>query len=170
MPNVFTIPASAPFAQTLAKGLIAQVDLDRDKLALARATIYLPTRRAVRDFPEVFARELGGAALLPEMRPLGDVDEDEFLFDATTDDLTLAPAIAPIRRRLLLAQLVRRFREAGDPLTFAQAASLAGGLAKFFDDAETQGADLAKLKDLAPERFAEHWAKVRDFLGILQEF
>jgi ATP-dependent helicase/nuclease subunit B len=170
MPNVFTIPASAPFAQTLAKGLIAQVDLDRDKLALARATIYLPTRRAVRDFPEVFARELGGAALLPEMRPLGDVDEDEFLFDTTTDDLTLAPAIAPIRRRLLLAQLVRRFREAGDPLTFAQAASLAGGLAKFFDDAETQGADLAKLKDLAPERFAEHWAKVRDFLGILQEF
>lgn len=169
MPNVFTIPSSAPFAQTLAKGLIAQVDLNKDKLALSRATIYLPTRRAVRDFPEVFARELGGAALLPEMRPLGDVDEDEFLFDTASDDLTLAPAIAPIRRRLLLAQLVRRFRQDSDPLTFAQAASLAGGLAKFFDDAETQGADLSQLENLVPEHFAGHWRKVWKFLDIVRE-
>jgi len=169
MPNVFTIPSSAPFAQTLAKGLIAQVDLEKDKLALSKTTIYLPTRRAVRDFPEVFARELGGAALLPEMRPLGDVDEDEFLFDASSEDLALLPAISPIRRRLLLAQLVRRFRQDTAPLTFAQAASLAGGLAKFFDDAETEGVDLSKLDKLVPDHFADHWRKVWEFLDIVRQ-
>ena len=166
MPNVFTIPSSAPFAQTLVRGLLAQADLEKDKLALSRATIYLPTRRAVRNLAEVFARELGGAALLPEMRPLGDVDEDEAFFDEAFDDLDLPPSIAPIRRQLLLAQLVRRFQK---DLTFAQAASLASGLAKFLDEAQTQGADLSKLEDLAPERFAEHWGKVRDFLRIIRD-
>jgi ATP-dependent helicase/nuclease subunit B len=169
MPNVFTIPASAPFAATLVKGLLAQVDLENDKLALSRATIYLPTRRAVRNFAEVFARALGGAALLPDMKPLGDVDEDDLLFDAASDDLTLPPAIAPMRRQLRLAALVREFRKHEDPLTFAQAASLAAGLAQFFDEAQTQRVDLAQLPKIVPERFAQHWQKIWKFLGLLGE-
>jgi ATP-dependent helicase/nuclease subunit B len=169
MPNVFTIPASAPFAETLAKGLIAQCNPERDKLALSRATIYLPTRRAVRNFAEVFARELGGAALLPDMKPLGDVDEDEFLFDAADEDLTLAPAIAPMRRQLRLAALVREFRKHEDPLTFAQAASLAAGLAQFFDEAQTQRVDLAQLESIVPKQFAQHWQKIWKFLKVLRD-
>ena len=73
-PKVFTIPASAPFSATLAKGLLQRVGAG--PMALAEATIYLPTRRAARSIAEVFAREAGGATLLPEFRPLGDVDED----------------------------------------------------------------------------------------------
>jgi ATP-dependent helicase/nuclease subunit B len=169
MPSVFTIPASAPFAETLANGLIAQREPNDDPLALSRVTIYLPTRRAVRNFAEVFARELGGAALLPDMKPLGDVDEDDFLFDTASDDITLPPAIAPMRRQLRLAALVREFRKHEDPLTFAQAASLAGGLAKFFDEAQTQRVDLAKLEKIVPDRFAEHWRKIWRFLDILRD-
>ena len=166
MPHVFTIPASAPFAETLAKGLLAQIDLNKDKLALSRATIYLPTRRAVRNFAEVFARVLGGAALLPDMKPLGDVDEDELLFNID-DDLTLPPAIAPMRRQLRLAALVREFRKHEDPLTFAQAASLAGSLAQFFNEAQTQRADLSQLEKIVPDRFAKHWQQVWKFLDLL---
>ena len=168
MPNVFAIPASAPFAETLAKGLLAQVDTDKDKLALSRTTIYLPTRRAVRNFAEVFARELGGAALLPDMKPLGDVDEDDFLFDASGNDLTLPPAIAPMRRQLQFAALVREFRKHDAPLTFAQAASLAGGLTQFFDEAQTQRADLSQLEKIVPTQFAQHWERVWKFLDILR--
>ena len=54
-------------------------------MALADVTIYLPTRRAARSIAEIFAREAGGAVLLPEFRPLGDVDEDELLLDAGAD-------------------------------------------------------------------------------------
>ncbi|MDB5740781.1 MAG: hypothetical protein JWP16_1821, partial [Alphaproteobacteria bacterium] len=43
-PSVFTIAASAPFAETLARGLLARTG--DDPLALSSATIYLPTRRA----------------------------------------------------------------------------------------------------------------------------
>ena len=51
-PSVYTIGASAPFAATLARGLFAR--MGRDPLALASVTIYLPTRRAARNF--VFVR------------------------------------------------------------------------------------------------------------------
>ena len=118
--NVLTIPSSAPFAETLARGLIAR--LGREPLALADATIYLPTRRAARTFGDAFARVSGGAALLPQFNALGDVDEDEFLFDAQADDLDIAPAIAPIRRKLLLAMMVRSLaRSRHEPVTSLRA-------------------------------------------------
>ena len=63
--------------------------------------------------------------------PLGDSDEDELLFDAAGEGLELPPAIAPLRRQLLLAQLVRRWdaRRRGGTLSFAQGAALADSLA-----------------------------------------
>src|SRR5215469_15360756 len=105
MANVFTIPPSANFAETLARGLIEQ--LGDGPFALADAIIYLPTRRAQRTFGDAFARVLDGAALLPQFKALGDVDEDELLFDDGA--LTLPPAITPIRRTLLLATMVQRW-------------------------------------------------------------
>ncbi|MEI9887829.1 MAG: double-strand break repair protein AddB [Rhizomicrobium sp.] len=161
--RVFTIPPSAPFADTLARGLIAQ--LGDAPLALADATIYLPTRRAQRTFGDAFARVLGGAALLPAFKALGDAEDDEFLFEA----LDLPPAIAPMRRTLLLATMVQRWHRAkgGDEMGFAQAAALADGLAQVMDEVETQGATLADLKKVVPGALAKHWEQVGDFLGLL---
>src|SRR6202789_3066742 len=165
--TVLTIQAGAPFADTLARGLIARVG--DDPLAMAGATIYLPTRRAGRTLAESFARVLGGAALLPSIRPLGDVDEDDLLFEA--EDVSLMPAIAPIRRQFLLATLVQRWgkEQRGGAMGFAQAVALAHELARFLDDCERQGADLSKIETLAPEALAAHWADVRAFLLILRD-
>jgi ATP-dependent helicase/nuclease subunit B len=169
--NVRTIAASLPFAETLARGLIALLGAEGDPLALSRATIYLPTRRAARGFADVFARVLGGAALLPDFRALGDVDEDELLFDVEAQDLDLAPAIAPLRRRMLLATLVQRWDETrtGGTLGFAQASALAGHLARLLDEIETQSADLSRLETLVPEALAAHWSDVAGFLKILRD-
>ncbi|HEX4304373.1 MAG TPA: double-strand break repair protein AddB [Rhizomicrobium sp.] len=164
--RIFTIAPSAPFADTLARGLIAQ--LGDGPLALAEATIYLPTRRAQRTFGDAFARVLGGAALLPRFKALGDAEEDEFLFDA--DALDLPPAIAPMRRTLLLAMMVRRWHHAtrGEDKSFAQAAALADGLAGVMDEVETQGAKLSDLDNVVPNALAAHWDQVRDFLKLLE--
>lgn len=169
--NVFTIPASAPFAQSLAEELIRQLDAKSDPLALSRATIYVPTQRAVRSLSEVFARAVGRAALLPNIRPLGDVDEDEFLFDPSLEDIELTPAISTARRQLLLAALIARWQRAkgGDEMDFAQAARLARSLGGFLDEAQTQAADLSKLADLAPAALTEYWAEVREFLSLVAE-
>lgn len=166
-PHIFSIPASTPFAETLAVGLIDR--LGRDPIVLSTATIYLPTRRAVRTLSDAFAHALGGAALLPDIRPLGDVDEDEFLLDASADGVHLPPPMAPLRRRLLLARLIRQWDAArGRNATFAQATTLAASLAALMDEVETQGADLAKLEDLVPGGLAQHWEEVKDFLEIVR--
>jgi ATP-dependent helicase/nuclease subunit B len=171
--NVFTIAAVLPFAETLARGLIARLGAEQNPLALADAVVYLPTRRAVRTLGDTFARVSGGAALLPQLRPLGDVDEDDAFFDPASDMLSLPPAMAPLRRRLLLATLVQRWDRAkhggSGQWAFAQAAQFARSLAAFLDEAETQEADLSKLETLAPVSLAEHWAEVRDFLVFLRD-
>ena len=167
-PKLFTIGASAPFAVTLAQGLLAR--LGGDSLALAGVTIYLPTRRAARGFGDAFAQVLGGAALLPQFRALGDADEDDFLFEADSE-VTLPPAIAPLRRQLLLAHLVRRWDVAqrGGALSFAQSAALARKLAALMDEIATQGCDPAKIADLTPLPLAAHWQEAGGFLAYLYE-
>ena len=167
--RLYTIAAGVPFAGTLARGLVTRLGGAADPLALASATIFLPTRRAARVLGDSFARILNGAALLPQIRALGDDDDEEFLFDPASESIDLPPAIDPVRRRLLLAVLVRRWaqlrRQA--PPGLARAAAMAAPLARFLDEVQTQQSDLECLRELAPGSLAAHWAEVCDFLIFL---
>ena len=168
MSGIFTVAASAPFGETLARGLLERVEAG--PFALSEVTIYLPTRRAARSFGEAFARVLGGAALLPQFRALGDSEDDDFLFDTVSEGLELPPAIPPIRRQLLLATLIRQWSaRQGESMNFPQAAALAESLARVMDDAERQSADLSRLEDLAPLSLAAHWENITRFLALIRD-
>src|SRR5919204_282543 len=116
--RVFTIPASAPFVPTLIRALIDGTLVPgfpalHHPLALADATLYLPTRRACRLARDVFLDVTKtDAAILPRIVPIGDIDEDEIVFaEAATgalarDALELPPALGGLERRLLLTKLV----------------------------------------------------------------
>src|SRR5690606_10553751 len=109
-PRVFSIAPGVPFLETLADALlqgrlVPGAPDPADPLALADTTIYLPTRRAARSFRSVLAEKLGGAAILPVVRPLGEFDEEADLFDASADTLDLAPPLGGMERLLLLAPL-----------------------------------------------------------------
>src|ERR1041385_2149684 len=153
--NVFNIPAAAPFLPELIDALLAGTlvpgfPAGRDPLELARATLYLPTRRAGRLARDVFLDRLGGdAAILPRIVALGDLDEDEIAFaDAASGDeaLSLRPAFAPLERRLTLAELISNWATAitptdGAPLianTPGAAIALADALARLMDDMITR--------------------------------
>ena len=79
-PRVFTIPASTPFVPTLIRALVDGTlvpgfPATRDPLALADATLYLPTRRACRLARDLFldvTKE--SAAILPRIVAIGDLD------------------------------------------------------------------------------------------------
>src|SRR5215467_8983929 len=115
-PHVYTIAPDRPFLATLAQGLLELAG--RDPLSLARMTVLLPTRRAARSLREAFLRltaegsKPGAPLLLPRLRPIGDLDEDEIALGvgdaAGSDDpsLTIPPTIPELRRRLLLTRLV----------------------------------------------------------------
>jgi ATP-dependent helicase/nuclease subunit B len=178
-PHIYTIAPERPFLATLAAGLIALSG--GDPLALPQMTVLLPTRRAARSLREAFLRltaeggDPGAPLLLPRLRPIGGFDDDELggvLSDsggADQADIAIAPAIAELRRRLLLTRLVLAWSEkSGEgPLLPGQAAALAGALARLLDTAAGEGADFARLRDLVPDDFAEHWQIVLKFLDIL---
>jgi ATP-dependent helicase/nuclease subunit B len=174
-PAIFSIAAGQPFLDTLVAGLMARAG--DDPLVLARQTILLPTRRAVRSLREAFLRAgAGRPLLLPRLVPVGDLDAEEMalLGEAETGSdgagADLPPAVPGLRRQLMLTRLVLAWGRAqgSGPATLGQAASLAGDLARFLDETQTEGKDLAGLATLAPEEHALHWQRVLDFLDILR--
>src|SRR5271155_2520397 len=188
-PRVFTIPASAPFLPTLIEALTAGrpgFDVGRDPLALAAATLYLPTRRACRLARDAFLDILkSDAAILPRIVALGDIDEDEIAFaeaatgDLAADALALPPALGGLERRLLLTELVAKWANApdlhgasGNPLvaqTPAAACALADDLARLIDDMTTRGVSWDRLDDLVPDMFDRYWQLTLRFLQIAHE-
>ena len=112
--HVFTIPAGAPFLATLVDALhdgrlIRGFAPSGNPFAMADVTLYLPTRRAARAIREPLMRRGGGAALLPRILTLGDIDEDDLAdspLDDTAEDDALAPAIGETERQLALTKLV----------------------------------------------------------------
>jgi len=164
MAGVYTIAPEAAFVDALAAGILAETG--DDKLRLLDYTILLPTRRACRALREAFLRATDGqATLLPAMRPLGDVEGDEFAFDDVSGAIEAPPVIPALRRRLLLTRLIMGWGR--DRVSVDQAARLAMELERFLDQVQTERLSFEGLAGLAPERFAEHWQKVLDFLAIV---
>lgn len=188
--NVFTIPASAPFLPALigalrAGKLVPGFPTSGDPLELARLTLYLPTRRACRLARESFLDALDtDAAILPRIVALGDLDEDEIAFaEAATgalaqSALTLPPAITPLERRLLLAQLIAQWAERitpdqGSPLianTPSAALGLAVDLARLIDDMITRQVPWERLDGLVPDALDRYWQIALDFLKIARSY
>jgi len=171
---LFTIPPDLPFLDALVAGLVAESG--DDPLALAEATILLPTRRAARSLAEAFLRASAGRALLlPRLVPVGDVDAEELALlgddGAASGGVDIPPAVPELLRLLALTKLVLAWGRArgSGPLAPGQAAPLAQALARFLDEVETEGSDFAHLAELVPAHFAEHWQQVLAFLAILTE-
>ncbi|MCX5513686.1 double-strand break repair protein AddB [Kaistia algarum] len=189
LPHVFSIPAGLPFLPTLTDALLSGRfgGLGDDPLALADVVIFLPTRRAARALHEaILERSAGRTAILPEIRPIGDVDEADLLlqpFETPADRLVLPAAFTPLDRQLTLARLTAAWSGAlrrdllglsgpGTPLIPASAADafhLAGDLARLIDDVETAGVDWRRLDNLVPENLARYWQISLDFLKIVAE-
>ncbi len=171
--NLFTIPAHHSFVDTLVSGLEQRIN--DDPFGLADAIILVPHRRAIQAVSDAFLRRSGGGSvLLPEIRALGDVEDDEPLVppgrafgdEEAGDDLP--PAVGTLRRQLLLAQQVRHFLAARGAGT-GQAITLAGELARFLDQMQTEGLGFETLESLVPDVYAEHWQQTLAFLRIVTE-
>ncbi len=167
--TVYTIPSGAPFADVLAKGLLDQIE--DNPLRLTNFTLLLPTRRAIRSIREAFLRISGGTPiLLPNLIPLGDLDEEEILLSGWRGteqpaDADLPPAIPGLKRQLLLTRLVQALEGADVPVDHS--ARLAFELGRLLDQVQTERLSFDNLADLVPADLAEHWQITLDFLEIL---
>ena len=169
-PGVFTIPAGRPFAKDLASGILAAVHRPEE---LAKFKILLPSRRAAQALKTAFIQQSDGQALfLPDMQPIGDVDEldPEFLsLTFTADEIgALSPSASMTDRHIVLARLIQSRPIGGQRLSPAQSFQLAASLARFLDQVYQSGGSLEALDEaVIPSEFAKHWADVLTFLSII---
>ncbi len=165
-PPLFNIPLHVAFADALAAGLLARCT--GAPMALARALVLLPNRRAVTALTEAFVRLLPdgpGGLLLPRMVPVGDLDDGGF-DRLVAGDAPLLPAVPTLLRRFELARLagglpgaagaaVERLR-LGDALGDVLDALLAEEVAPDALRAAADGQDLA-----------DHWDRTLAFLELI---
>ncbi|MCC5981266.1 MAG: double-strand break repair protein AddB [Oceanicaulis sp.] len=136
LPRVYTLSPAADFLKSLARTLVSEFP---DPEALAGVTVLLPTRRAGRALAEAFtavqAERKISAAILPLIRPLGDVDADEPPFEPGELEHLAAPAISAARRRFELASLILAREDAARrEMTPDGALVLADALASLLDE------------------------------------
>ncbi|MGV3579204.1 double-strand break repair protein AddB [Brevundimonas sp.] len=165
-PRWFAIPAHRPFLEDLAAGVLDWLG-DQAPETLSDATILLPNRRAARAFTSALS-SLGGdrPILLPQVRPLGDLEEDEPPFTPGELGLDLPPSIAPLTRRFEMARLIVEKHDAA--LSPMRALELADSLGAFLDSCHIEEVrDRERIATLAEADFAEHWQKSADFLGLV---
>src|ERR1700750_1389743 len=184
--RVCSVPLSAPFLRTVIAALIDGRLVDgfaarENPVALAEATLYLPTRRAVRVAREVFLDELkADAAILPRIVPLGDIDEDELAFAGEAEQLDgtapldIPPKLGELDRRLTLAHLVAAWAKGStvSPLVVGGPAStlaLASDLARLIDDMVTRDVSWERLHGLVAHNLDVYWQESLKFLRIARE-
>jgi ATP-dependent helicase/nuclease subunit B len=195
-PRLFSIPAGAPFLATLSRALLDGALIEgfpgeAGPLALARATIYVPTRRAARELSLALVKASGGSSLiLPRIAPLGafEATQESLLFEESADPAETPAAVSELTRRMILARMVQAwgralrgaiaridsdgqwlFHATEAPLVAAspaQAFALAGDLGALIDDMTIEGVPWERLDGLAPDDFDAYWRITLDFLRI----
>jgi len=191
-PRVFSIAPSQPFlsvlVDSLKEGRLIEGFDASDPLQLSRCSFYVPTQRAARALQMVFAEKSEKTVhFLPTIRPLGDMVDDA-AHDVMADfsehlpaALTLAPPINTLERLLLLARLIRPWREhfpehlrqlfgfedIAIPASSADAVWLARSLADLMDAVERQEASWDDLHAICPDEVAIWWQVTLEFLQIV---
>jgi ATP-dependent helicase/nuclease subunit B len=163
-PNLLSIPPHVAFVDALAQGLLARCA--GDPLALARAHVLLPNRRAARALTEAFVRQSGGGLLLPAMTPVGDLGDDSFDRFAS-GDAAIAPAVSLLIRRLELARLVRALPDS-QGRTAVEALRLGDDLGRTLDALLAEEIPPEALRAAVKDAdLAEHWATTLAFLDLV---
>lgn len=171
-PEIYNIPAHQSFVDELAKGIVDR--FGSEPIALSEVLILLPNRRAVRSLREAFLRLSDGKPIiLPNLQPIGDVDEDGLIMGGGTlyDDLSLKPAVPQHIRQMILMNVVRSWYvgKKETPPESAACALLAEALGHLLDQVQTEGLEFDELENIVPEEYAIHWQQTIEFLKILTE-
>jgi ATP-dependent helicase/nuclease subunit B len=201
--NVFTIAPGAPFLKTFATALlegrvVEGFSANLGPLAMADATIYVPTRRAASALAgELFRAINYPSMLLPRILPLGGLEETEtsLLFDEAGLGSAYEPGIpeaaGEIERRMRLAELILAWARALShaivsvspqgkhafdtresflvAATAADAWHLSGELATLIDELIIEDVAWERLDPLVLPEFDPYWRITLDFLNIAIE-
>lgn len=191
-PNLFTIPPGVPFLETFAKSLmqgdmLSSFSYDPEQPhQLARCRIYVPTRRAARALRSEFADQIGHqSVILPDIRALGEVDDDLGFFDSgSSQDLSQDEPISNVQAMLILGELILAWKKALPkafseqlqsvplvaPANPSDALWLAAELLTLLESSESEEIDLGRIDGINLDEHAEWWQLTLEFLKIVREY
>ena len=173
MQKIYNVPASCSFADELAKKFLHEYS--EDLLSLTDVLFLLPNRRACQVLKEAFVREKGlYPTLLPQMVPLGDVEETELFISGfdNSEILNQLPPAIDLKSRLLW--FTKRIMEHSslfglEKFSAEQACFLAQDLCALIDIISNENLSFDNLKNLVPEEYASHWLETLKFLEIITQ-
>jgi len=188
--NIFTIGSGCDFLSVLVErildGNIISGFAPRDNpQLLSTLTIYVPNRRAARSLTSCFLdASTNKATLLPKIRVLGDVEEDEFDLETSIELANALPrSINPLERKIELTKLIqswvtvmseetRRFfgdEDIAIPSSQADALHLADDLCILLAQITQEEITWNTIHDIVPDDHAEWWRLTTTFLKIIME-
>ncbi|MBK8084985.1 MAG: PD-(D/E)XK nuclease family protein [Devosia sp.] len=173
--SLFTIGPDVPFLPTLAARVLDGTLIGNWRREgpfwLSDVTIIVPTRRARLKLAEAFARQGGGAVLLPDIRTFGGEAGEEEPFLPPFDVPPTPPVASALERRLTLSHLVRAFAEGSGsfatPPSAAEVFWLADSLGTLFDDIAIEAVQPEAFRTLVPEDLAGNWQQILGFLDVV---
>ena len=161
IPRVYGVPLGADFSTTLYNGLRAAFET-MWPADVARVVIYVNTRRMQRRLTSLFHQ--GDALLLPRIRLVTDLAQDAV-------GRAIAPSIAPLRRRLEVAQLVKGLIDADPTLASQDAAiDLADSLVALMSEMQGEGVAPEAIAGLDVTDQSGHWQRALSFIQLVQQF
>ncbi|MBR6355417.1 MAG: PD-(D/E)XK nuclease family protein [Alphaproteobacteria bacterium] len=173
--KIYNISADEPFVDVLAQRYLKEFADRPDDLA--NVLFLMPNRRACQSLIDAFVRQHDlKPTILPQIRPIAEVDEDEVFL---THDISvlkdLPPAVDSTDKILQLTRLIMKKSELDlDKISLAQAYALAQNLSQLMDLTYNvkykQKIDLSSFKNLVGEEYALHWKKTLLLLQIIMEY
>ena len=158
----------------MATAILQGFPLGASDQPLSRWTILLPNRRSARALENILLAESGARALLlPRIKPIGDIDEDEVSGMLPEDGVP--DGISKTHQLHAILSLVMQWARAqvdvplaNDILTSgAQAFALAQSLQHLINQIETEDADPGNLQNLYDLDLAGHRANILSLLRLV---
>jgi ATP-dependent helicase/nuclease subunit B len=171
-PTLFTVPFGQDFCDAVVADILRR--LDESDYPLSDAVLLLPNNRAITAITGAFIRVAAPGLLLPKMAAIGDLNIDETLgaiLDPldTTSESDIFPAIDPMERLVMLADLISKQKIAkGERISATEAIKMARLLAATIDELNIEKIELRDFPVLGTEHdLAMHWQKAYGDLLVI---
>lgn len=173
-PKVWSIPPGVDFLKVLAETLSKDLDLARQRDALADAIIYVPNRRSATALQKCLYEASGSKVLLPpDIRPLGDLDSAEAPPSVESALAGRPEAMEPAERLGRIGKLVLRFYQSAYSTNLPPNSALAAAreLSGLLEQAAlSEDVDWSRLEGVVESaELAGHWGNSVRFLNIIAE-
>jgi ATP-dependent helicase/nuclease subunit B len=177
VPSVFTIAPGNNFLSVLADQILIGFPLPEaaERPPLASWTILLPTRRAVRELSDILVKKCHSKTiLLPQIKPIGDLDEDQILSHTSEGDLPAA--ISRSGQLLNLMNLLDQWAKENPQISLAQeirhsasqTLNLAVSLLQLQDQIEIEETNFDRLSEAYDADLSDHRNAILSLINLLK--